>query len=137
MCVLSHSVCLTLCNSMDCSWPGPSVHGILQARTLEWVAMPSSRGSSQPRDQTQMSHIAGRFFTVWATRETPWRKVTENKYMRDENARQLIINHMWKVREKKSQHWQVPQLYWQKEDSSHCWLFLLPVWVCDCDREWY
>ena len=42
--------CPTLCNPMDCSLPGPSVHGILQARILEWVAMPSSRGSSQPRD---------------------------------------------------------------------------------------
>ena len=42
--------CLTLCDPMDCSPPGSSVHGILQARTLEWVAMPSSRGSSQPRD---------------------------------------------------------------------------------------
>ena len=42
---------------------------ILQARLLEWVAMPSSRGSSQPRDQTQVSLIAGRFFTIWATRE--------------------------------------------------------------------
>ena len=43
--------------------------GILQAKILEWVAMPSSRGSSQPRDQTQVSHIAGGFFTIWATRE--------------------------------------------------------------------
>ena len=43
--------------------------GILQARTLEWVAMPSSRGSSQPRDQTQVCHTAGGFYTVWATRE--------------------------------------------------------------------
>ena len=43
--------------------------GILQARILEWVAMPSSRGSSQPRDQTQVSHIAGGFFTIWATKE--------------------------------------------------------------------
>ena len=42
--------CLTLCNPMDCSLPGSSVHGILQARVLEWVAMPSSRGSSRPRD---------------------------------------------------------------------------------------
>ena len=42
---------------------------ILQARVLEWIAMPSSRGSSQPRDQTQVSHIAGRFLTNWATRE--------------------------------------------------------------------
>ena len=45
------------------------VHGILQARILEWVAFPFSRGSSQPRDWTQVSHIAGGFFTSWATRE--------------------------------------------------------------------
>ena len=51
-------------NSMDCSPPGFSVHGILQARILEWVAFPFFRGSSQPRDWTQVSHIAGRFFTV-------------------------------------------------------------------------
>ena len=53
-----------LCNRMDCI-----VHGILQARTLEWVAFPFSRGSSQSRDQTQVSRIAGGFFTSWATRE--------------------------------------------------------------------
>ena len=46
-----------------------TIHGILQARILEWVAFPFSRGSSQPRDQTQVSHIAGGFFTSWATRE--------------------------------------------------------------------
>ena len=46
-----------------------TVHGILQARTLEWVAIPFSRGSSQPRDQTQVSHITGRLFTVGATKE--------------------------------------------------------------------
>ena len=51
-------------------WTGPSVHGILQARILEWVAIPDSRGSSQPRDQTQVSCIVDRFFTVWATRDT-------------------------------------------------------------------
>ena len=61
--------CLTLCNPMDCSPPGSSVHGILQARILEWVAIPFSRGSSQARDQTQVSCIASRFFTIWATRE--------------------------------------------------------------------
>ena len=52
-----------------CSLPGSSVHGILQSRILEWVAIPFTRGSSQPRDQTWVSHIASRFFTVWATRE--------------------------------------------------------------------
>ena len=56
--------CLTLCYPMDYT-----VHGILQARILEWVAVPFSRGSSQPRDQTQVSHIADRFFNIWAIRE--------------------------------------------------------------------
>ena len=55
-----------LCNPMDCSSPGPSVHGILQARMLEWVAIPFSRGSSWPRDRTWVFCIAGRFLTVWA-----------------------------------------------------------------------
>ena len=62
-------LCLTLCEPMDCSLPGSSVHDILQAKILEWAAMPSSRGSSQPRDQTHVSCIPGRFFTNWATRE--------------------------------------------------------------------
>ena len=54
MCVYvgSSQSCLTLCDPKDCSLPGSSVHGILQARILEWVAIPFSRGSSQPRDQT-------------------------------------------------------------------------------------
>ena len=60
---------LTLCDPKGCSPPGSFVHGISQARILEWVAIPFSRGSSWPRDQTQVSRIAGRFFTVWATRE--------------------------------------------------------------------
>ena len=49
--------CPILCDPMDCSPPGSSVHGILQAKIVEWVAIPSSRGSSQPRDQTQVSCI--------------------------------------------------------------------------------
>ena len=57
---------LFVCNPMD-----STVHGILQARILEWVALPFSRGSSQPRDRTQVSRTAGRFFTTWATREAP------------------------------------------------------------------
>ena len=56
--------CPTLCGPMDYT-----VHGILQAWILEWVAFPFSRGSFQPRDRIQVSHIAGRFFTSWATRE--------------------------------------------------------------------
>ena len=57
-------LCPTPYNSMHCSSPGCSVHGILQARILEWVAIPFSRGSSHPRDRTCISCIAGRFFTV-------------------------------------------------------------------------
>ena len=56
--VLVAQLCLILCNPMDCSPPGSSVHGILQARILEWIAIPSSRGSSQPSDQTHISHIS-------------------------------------------------------------------------------
>ena len=55
--------CLTLCDPMDCSQPGSSIHGILQARA-EWVAMPFSKGSPLPRDQTRISCVAGRFFTI-------------------------------------------------------------------------
>ena len=56
--------CLTLCDPMDCSPPGSFVHGIFQERILEWVAISFSRVSSQPRDRTQVSHTAGRFFTT-------------------------------------------------------------------------
>ena len=56
--------CTTLCDPMDCSLPGSPIHGILQARILEWVAISFSRGSSQPRDQTQVSQIAGRLYPL-------------------------------------------------------------------------
>ena len=61
--------CPTFCNPLDCSLPGSSVYEILQAGILEWVAIPFSRESSWPRDWTQVSCIAGRFFTIWTTRE--------------------------------------------------------------------
>ena len=64
VCVLVTQSCLTLCDPMDCSPPGSSVHGILQARILGWVAIPFSRGSSPPRDRTHVPCIAGRFFTA-------------------------------------------------------------------------
>ena len=63
-------LCPTLCDPMNCSPPGCSAHGTLQIRILGWVAMPSSRRSSQPRDWTQISCIAGGFCTIWATMET-------------------------------------------------------------------
>ena len=66
--VLVTQSCPILCNPMDCSPPGCSVHEILQARILPWVAISFPRGSSQPRNQTWASCIAGRFFTIWSTR---------------------------------------------------------------------
>ena len=63
----------TLCDPMDCSPPGSSIHGILQARILEWVAIPFFRGSSWPRDWIHVSWIANSFFTFWTTRETQWK----------------------------------------------------------------
>ena len=67
--VLDAQLCLTLCDPMDCSPPGSSIHGILQARILEWVAISSSRRSSQSRDRAWVFRITGRFFSIWATRE--------------------------------------------------------------------
>ena len=61
--------CPTLCDPMDRNLPGSAVHGIYQARILEWAAISFSRGSSQPRDRNRVSCTADRCFTVWATRE--------------------------------------------------------------------
>ena len=68
-------MCLTLCNPMDCSLPGSSLHGIFQAIVLEWIAISFSRGSSWPRDWTRVSHIVDRRFTIWATREVQYREM--------------------------------------------------------------
>ena len=65
--MLVTQLCPTLGDLMDCSLPGSSVHAILQARILEWVAIPFSRGSSWPRDRTWVSCITGESFTIWAT----------------------------------------------------------------------
>ena len=65
----SAQLCPTLCDPMDYSLPGSSVHEIFQAVVLEWIAISFPRGSSQTRNQTQDSCITGGFFTIWATRE--------------------------------------------------------------------
>ena len=69
MCVLVAKLCPTLCDSVNCSLPSSYVHLILQARILDWLANPFSRGSSRPRNWTQVSCIAGKFFTIWANKE--------------------------------------------------------------------
>ena len=71
LCSVAQS-CLSLCDPLDCSSPGSSLHGIFQARILEWVAISFSKWSSPPRDQTCVSCIAGGFFTIWATRDASW-----------------------------------------------------------------
>ena len=93
-------LCPTLCNPMDYNLPGLSVHGILQARILEWVAISFSRGFSPPRDWTWVSCIAGRFFTIWATRETnTYRKYhiyfTLNPWMQRSLRWELISNDIY------------------------------------------
>ena len=69
VCAQSFSHILPFVTPWTIAHQAPLSMGIFQARTLEWVAMPSSRGSSNPRDRTQVSHTAGRFFTAWATKE--------------------------------------------------------------------
>ena len=90
--VLSRSVMSDSVTHMDCSPPGSSVREISQARILEWVAMPSSRGSSPPRDWTPVFHIVGRFFTVWATREAPGIDCTEKSKFFPASNSLLFLN---------------------------------------------
>ena len=95
--------------------PGFSAHGILQARMLEWVAISSSRGSSQPRDRTQVSHTAGRFFTSWATREPlntwlPKIICTKVKHSKEENTEFLTEFCVWIL-------WALPSVSYLTEAS--------------------
>ena len=81
-CVVAMQSYLTLCNPKNGSSSGSSVNGILQARILEWVAIPFSRGSSQSSDRIQVSCIVGRFFANWATREAQAKyKITIKSYL--------------------------------------------------------
>ena len=98
--VLVTRLCLTLCNPMDCSPPGSSVHVIFQARMLECSAISSSRGSSWPRDQTLVSCIAGRFFTIWATR--------------------VALTYMWSLKELNSEVESI-MVVLEAEGKMRCW----------------
>ena len=84
-------LCPTLCDTTDCSPPGSCVHRIFQARTLEWVAIPFSKGSSRPRDWNWVSCIAGRFFTIWATKDT---EELHKKDLDDPDNHDGIITHL-------------------------------------------
>ena len=122
-------LCPTLCDPMN--W---IVHGILQARTLEGAAFPFSRGSSQPKDRTQVSHIVGEFFTSWATKANPWSFEARHYLVLPsyENSRWQVLLIPWSVlpcplpltptscfpcigRQILNQcaTWEVPILYWE------------------------
>ena len=103
--VLVIQLCSTVCNPKDCRLPGSTVHGILQARILEWVTVPFSRGSSWPMNQTWVPHIASgdvllASFTIWATREIPiGRNGHSLKEIISEQVQQKLPN--WKSNRKK------------------------------------
>ena len=119
--------CPTHWDLMDCT-----VHGILQARNLEWVAFPSSRGFSQPRDQTQVSHIADGFFTSWATREA------QSEVRHKEKNKYHILTNIYgigRVAGRKARGPQVEEmdckcsplsLKWQEETNLKCQIFFPP-----------
>ena len=98
--------CPTLWDPMDCSLPGSSVPGILQAGILEWVAISFSRRSSQPRDRTWVSHIAGRRFTIWATREVC-------TYLSDQISRSVIIKEFQPILSEKAECSYDTQVYFK------------------------
>ena len=111
--------CPTLCNPMDCSLPGSSIHGIFQARVLEWAAISFSRGSSRPRDR---SCIADRRFTVWAMRclnkcpnsfgKTGGLKSITGSMFHVGNLRLRLVTHPW------SQNRQI----WVCVEGDGCWV---------------
>ena len=138
---VSSQLCPALRDLLDCSLPSSSVHGIFQARILEWVAIPFSRGSSQPRDRTQVSHIAG-FTTLQALPSTE-ASVKYNPLQSPKNSHQaseraashafhsfvpweyaLIKGSMklfWKG--KITSCWK--ESYWKRKDKNTHWLYLL------------
>ena len=83
--------CPTLCDPMDCSLPGSSVHGIFQAVVLEWIAISFSKGSSQPRDRTQVSCIVDRHFTVWPTGKSIYFSAKMGIIMVPTSATQVVL----------------------------------------------
>ena len=90
--------CPTLCDPIDGSPPGSPVPGILQARTLEWVAISFSRGSSWPRDWTQVSRIGGRCFNLWATREFDnWILVFLAQFSNSWSAHYVNLKKLYKI----------------------------------------
>ena len=124
----SHQVMPDSCDPMDCSPPGSSVHGILQARKLEWVAIPFSRGSFQPRNQTRVFCIAGSFFIHWA----PEKPKSSHAATKDLMCckRPCLVQQRWKIllAAAKTQHSEINKYFLTYEvyNSLHS-----PVYICD------
>ena len=100
VCVLITQSCLTLCDPRDCILPGSSVHGFLQARILEWVTIPFSRGTFWPRDRIWVSWITSGFFTIWAIREAQQKYTfiqTSNLWKDNTNNNQTEVNYILKI----------------------------------------
>ena len=111
--------CLILCHPMDCGLPSSSVHGILQARMLEWVAISFSRGFSQPRDRTWVSCTAGRCFTIWATREALWSHNYSNIKTR---VKTIIKKENWRPMSLMNTEAKISNKVWNKSDTeSSAW----------------
>ena len=113
--------CPTLCNPIDGSPPGSPVPGILQARILEWVAMPSSRGSSQPRDEPC---ITGGFFTIWATREV--NRKFKSKFILCFNYFQN--NNQQFLYRKEICHRGLKTLLWCQTAQFKSWIYIYSLW---------
>ena len=116
--------CPTLCDSMDCSPSGSSVHEILQARTLEWVVISFFRGSSQPRDQTRVSRLVGRLFTVWATREVAELNLLLNQ--------KTVAS--WQESYGKPRHCVEKQRYYATDKGPYSKAMVFPVVTYGCER---
>ena len=134
--VLVTQLFLTLCNPVDCSPPGFSVHGILQARILEWIAISSSRGSSWPRDETRVSCTANGFFTTWTTREAPLQVkfiLVTNFFKKIQLARLDIVEYVLiKRRERYAGQWY--GLLWYAQINNHSHLIIYTCWLWHSTR---
>ena len=124
--------CVQLCDLIGCSLPGSSVHEILQARILERVAIPFFRGSSQPRDGTQVSCIAGRFFSIWATREILYES-SSNPWGQGQEVNSLFLHEPWETQESSKISysdlifgWSVPNSYKKMEGENRERVVSLP-----------